>query len=133
MRGKHLIKHWSRTQTCVALSSGEAELYAIAKGSTETLGLIQVAKEMGVEQSGAICTDSSAAKGTVSRSGGGRLKHISVNHLWVQEKSQRGELAFRKIPRNDNPSDALTHYWETNSGVKHFLACNVCVPVHEKK
>ena len=34
MRGGHLIRHWSQTQTTVALSSAEAELGGICRGST---------------------------------------------------------------------------------------------------
>ena len=30
--GKHLITHWARTQGVVALSSGEAEMYASIEG-----------------------------------------------------------------------------------------------------
>ena len=37
-RGSHVVKHWSRTQAAVALSSAEAELAALIKGSTEVLG-----------------------------------------------------------------------------------------------
>jgi len=36
--GKHIIKTWARTQATMATSSGEAELYAAIKGSSEVLG-----------------------------------------------------------------------------------------------
>ena len=39
MHGAHCIRHWSKTQSCIALSSAEADLYAIVKASTEGLGL----------------------------------------------------------------------------------------------
>ena len=39
MRGSHLIKHLSQTQTTVALSSGEAELTGICRGASHGLGL----------------------------------------------------------------------------------------------
>ena len=125
MRGSHLVKHWSRTQSGVALSSGEAELYALVKGSTETLGVIQMASEMGHVQSGTLCTDSSAAKGTVSRIGGGRLKHVEVNNFWIQEKCASGALSFRKVPRTANPSDTLTHHWEGAAPERFFVQCGL--------
>ena len=37
--GAHLLKHWSKTQAGVALSSGEAELYALVKASTEIINV----------------------------------------------------------------------------------------------
>ena len=39
MVGNHNVKGWSKTQTLVALSSGESELYAILKAAAETLGI----------------------------------------------------------------------------------------------
>ena len=47
----------------MALSSGEAELYALVKASVEMLGLRNLEKEMGLELKGTLYTDSSAAKG----------------------------------------------------------------------
>ena len=37
--GTHYIKSWSKNQSVIALSSAEAELYAIIKTASETLGL----------------------------------------------------------------------------------------------
>ena len=67
LHGAHVVKAWSRTQASVALSSGEAELYALVKASVEMLGLRNLAKEMGLELKGTLYTDSSAAKGAIHR------------------------------------------------------------------
>ena len=40
MRGTHLLKHYSNTQSTVALSSGEAELSGICRGASQGLGLL---------------------------------------------------------------------------------------------
>ena len=48
MHGSHLIKHWSTTQTTVALSSGEAELTGIVKGAAQGLGLQSLAADLGM-------------------------------------------------------------------------------------
>ena len=37
--GEHLIKSWSTTQKITALSSGEAEYYAIVKGASQGIGI----------------------------------------------------------------------------------------------
>eukprot|EP00972_Heterocapsa_arctica_P103210 15210078-Heterocapsa_arctica.AAC.1 len=34
MHGSHCIRSWSTTQSVIALSSGEAELYGIVKGAS---------------------------------------------------------------------------------------------------
>ena len=38
-RGKHLLRHISCFQTLVALSSGEAEYYALIRGACTSLGI----------------------------------------------------------------------------------------------
>ena len=38
--GAHTIKSWSKTQTLLALSSGESEFYAALKASAEGIGLL---------------------------------------------------------------------------------------------
>ena len=64
MMGKHLIKSWSTTQTVVALSSGEAEYYGVAKGACEGIGLVGLVEDLlGIRLKIKLSTDSSAAKG----------------------------------------------------------------------
>ena len=40
--GTHFIKSWSKNQSVIALSSAEAELYAIIKTASETLGIMSL-------------------------------------------------------------------------------------------
>ena len=47
VRGSHYIRSWSSTQKCVTLSSGEAELIALVKTSSEVIGIIQMAADWG--------------------------------------------------------------------------------------
>ena len=39
----------------------------------------------------------------------GRLKHLDVRCVWVQEQLVRGTYALKKVPRSKNPADILTH------------------------
>ena len=61
MRAGHFIKHWSVTQTTVALSSGEVELVGICEGSSISLGLLAVAKDLDIELALEVKTDATAA------------------------------------------------------------------------
>ena len=45
--GRHWIKSWSSTQKTIALSSGEAELLASIKMSTELMGVMSLAEDWG--------------------------------------------------------------------------------------
>ena len=48
MHGDHVLCTWSVTQSVQALSSGEAEFYALLKGVVEALGLNAIAEELGL-------------------------------------------------------------------------------------
>ena len=54
--------------------------------------------------------DSSAALGVVNRKGAGRLRHVRVGKLWVQEVQDNGDLRFRKVKGTENPADVITKY-----------------------
>ena len=106
--GSHCIKTWSSTQKSITLSSGEAELVAAVKASTETIGLIQLMQDWGIELEGVVLVDSSAALGVVKRKGCGKLRHIRVGLLWIQEKEESCEIAYKKVHGEQNPADLMT-------------------------
>ena len=106
--GGHYIKSWASTQKGVTLSSGEAELVAAVKRSTELIGLIQLAKDWRVKVGGKVMVDSSAALGVVRRKGNGKLRHVRVGKMWIQEKEESGELMFGKVKGELNPADLMT-------------------------
>ena len=120
MIGSHLIHHWSTTQATVALSSAEAELNALVKGCSESLGLKNLAEEWGQELKVRVNIDSSAANGIAHREGCGKVKHLETRQLWVQETVARKSIDVKKIPRALNCADAVTHYWTNKEGEGHF-------------
>ena len=72
-----------------------------------------------------IVTDASAARGVVQRQGAGRIKHLQVKQLWVQERESSGDLTVTKIPRAVNWADLLTHHWTENEGAKMMAGMSV--------
>jgi hypothetical protein len=108
MIGAHFIKSWASTQKNITLSSGESELVAVVKASSETLGMMQLAADWGQELEGEIMVDASAALGVVRRKGCGKLRHVRVGLRWVQEKEEEGELKYRKVDGAKNPADLMT-------------------------
>ncbi|CAE8615096.1 unnamed protein product [Polarella glacialis] len=103
-----LISTWSRTQTTVALSSCEAEFVAISQGLVEGKAVQSLAKELGTEMPLTICTDSSSARALSMRRGFGRLKHLEVRSLWVQQEFKEKSFELVKVPTALNLSDLLT-------------------------
>ena len=112
MMGPHLLRHWSVTQPTIALSSGEAELVGIVRGASQSLGFRSMALDLGFDVSLRIKTDASAAIGICRRRGLGRIRHLAVSDLWVQERLRNEEFELEKIPGADNPADVLTKHLE---------------------
>ena len=120
MNGSHTLKHWSRMQSNIALSSAEAELYACNKAAAECIGISHLCNDLGKEKGVQIMIDASATKGILMKQGIGRLKHLEVQELWLQECVDAKRLTIHKIPRNQNCSDALTHHWSPKDAENHF-------------
>ena len=108
--GKHVIKAYSRQQKTIALSSAEAELHAMVAASSETLGLIALARDLGMTMTGDVHIDSSAALGVSQRMGQGKLRHVKIQALWVQEIQCNRRLRYHKVLGTRNPSDILTKH-----------------------
>ena len=110
MLGGHTIKTWSGNQAVHALSSGEAEYYSMVKAGSVGMGIESLLKDLGVDDLDKIDikTDASAAIGIGSRIGIGKIRHIEVNQLWLQDKVAMGKITLTKVPTNDNLADALT-------------------------
>ena len=109
--GRHVLCTWSVTQAVQALSSGEAEFYSVLKGAVEGLGFQAFAEELGCEfEAPRVGSDSSAARGVASRHGLGKLKHLDLKFLWIQEAVRRGRIRIYKEVGEKNFSDLMTKH-----------------------
>ena len=118
--GEHPIKGWSKTQSLIALSSGESELYATLKAAAEGLGIMAVLSDLGWRMRGEVWGDASAALGIIHRRGLGKTRHIDTGHLWVEEVAARERLKFKKVLGKDNPADLYTKYLDEKT-IDHHL------------
>ena len=120
MWGRHTVKSWSKTQSIIALSSGEAELAAVVRCSTEAMGLKSLLADFGVEVSLEVLSDATAAIGMVRREGLGKVRHLAVGDLWVQAKESSGDIKYRKVYGKDNPADLMTKGLSEDDIQKHL-------------
>ena len=79
--GGHVLKSYSRTQSNIALSSGEAELYATVTAASEGLGLTAMARDFGMEIRSNVHVDATAATGIAERKGLGKVRHLDTQSL----------------------------------------------------
>ena len=123
--GCHWLKSWSSTQKTVALSSGEAELTAIIKMSTELIGILNMMLDWKRSHGARVFADSTAALGVVNRKGSGKLRHVRVGMLWVQGQREEGTLEYAKIGGEDNPGDLMTKHLGSELLARHVARLNL--------
>ena len=110
MLGRHMIKSWSSTQPGVTLSSGEAELCGVIRGSGMGLGFQSLMADLGHDLPLRVWTDSSAAIGICTRQGLGKMRHIDTHLLWIQHAVRSGRVDLRKVLGEENPADRFTKH-----------------------
>ena len=127
--GQSLIKSWSCNQSVIALSSGEAELYALTKLTTQCVGMISLAGDFGCVMRGKVKSDSTAAIAIASRNGlGGKSRHIRVQYLWIQDALKGDNLKLEKVLTTLNTADVLTKFLTAEIFWNHVTKMGYRVP-----
>ncbi len=88
----------------------EAELVAAVKMTAEAMGMQQMMEEWNLKAKCCVLVDSSAALGIVNRKGNGKMRHVKIGMLWIQEKRESGEVDFQKVAGSLNPGDLMTKH-----------------------
>ena len=104
----------SKLQTCVALSSCEAEYMAQTQASKEAIWIAQLLKELdlGFGLPGHPVTIKADNQGAIALAGDpkfhSRTKHIDVQWHYVREQVDKGAVQFEYCPTNEMAADGLT-------------------------
>ena len=104
-----VIYTFSRNQKSVALSSGEAEYYAGASAASDSILLKEAIQFLtGKRCKVNLYLDSSAARGIITRQGVGRVKHLQIRTLFLQEPHKQGTLSVHPVGTKENTADIGT-------------------------
>ncbi|HIG87931.1 MAG TPA: transposon Pol polyprotein, partial [Planctomycetes bacterium] len=107
--GQCLLVDSSKQQTVIAQSSGEAEIYAAAGGTSTGMLMKTVLEFMGFQiGKPRLRVDSKAAKSMAQRYGVGMVRHLEVKILWIQQLCKDKRLSVYKIDGNTNIADLGT-------------------------
>ena len=82
--------------------------------------MIAVMKEYGIECDLVVKSDAVAAIGIVKRQGLGRVRHLAVADLWVQQRAKGGEVSYVKLDGKKNTSDMMTKAVEREVIMRHM-------------
>ncbi|CAE8596529.1 unnamed protein product [Polarella glacialis] len=106
-----LLYSASKTQATVAKSSAEAELLAANSAASEALCLQSVMNDFWHEVVPVrLHTDSTACEVALEQKGLGKMKHLEVKHLWLQEVLRTRSISIHHVPTADNKADILTSH-----------------------
>ena len=107
--------------------------YGIVRAAAEGIGSKSILADMHVNVRLKLMEDSSAAKGIAERIGFGKVRHIEVNQLWLQQKVRSKEIQIVKVDGTKNLADALTKYLAQQDMGKHVegVSCYFASGRHE--
>ena len=95
--GNACLKSYSKTQGTIAQSSAESELIAVVKAACEAIGTVALADDLGISLRVRLHVDAAAALGILERHGVGRVRHLDIGVLWLQDKQLRRVLELAKV------------------------------------
>ena len=129
------ILFWSRTQSTVALSSAEAELAAMVAGIVDAKLVQSLLQELGEKVRLVLYSDSTAAIGHTQRQGLGRMRHLQVKDLWLQQEIQEQTIQVSYIPSRKNPADLFTKPMDAQrfQELRQMLGVTVAESDHDKE
>ena len=97
MWGRAGLKSFAKTQATLAQTSVESELIAVVRAACEGLGMIALADDFGVDLQARLHIDASAALGVLQRQGVGRVRHLDVGVLCLQEQQLKRIIELTKV------------------------------------
>ena len=118
----------SKKQTCVALSTAEAEYMALASAAQEAVWMRQLTADLKCESTGplVIFEDNQAA---ISMSKNpqfhGRAKHVDIKYHFIRENVKSGVVQLKYCPTEDMIADILTKGLPQDKFVKLRLLAGV--------
>ena len=111
----------------MTLSSGEAELRGVVQGGANGLGFLSLLGEYHIKLKLRLWTDSSASKGMCARQGLGKVRHLDVQDVWIQQRLRNGDFSLYKIKGDDNPGDLFTKASLTYARIETLLTMLGCI------
>ena len=97
------MKAYSRPQSNIALSSGEAEFYAFVATASEALGIVAMTEDFGDKLEAYLYADASAAIGVANREGLGRICHLDTQSLLLLQALRKRRLCLGKVLGTERP------------------------------
>ena len=107
--GEHVLDVVCSKQDVVSLSAPECEFYAMTNGGAHTKNIFS---DLQIDVSVRLETNSTSASSIFRRRGVGRLRHLHMKELWLQDQVAAKNVELGRVPSDDNEADLGTKYLE---------------------
>ncbi len=100
-----------KRQPTIAFSTTEAEYMATSQCTKEAIWLRKLMADVGLVQDGAttiMCDNQGCIALAKNPTHHSRTKHIDIQHHFIQEKLESGEIGLKYCPTQDMVADVLT-------------------------
>ena len=88
--GSHMLD--CAKQSLVALSSGDAEFYGIVRAAAASKQTSLILEQIRMQSEVNIASDSTAARGICTRTGSGKVRHLSIKEMRKQASYRKKEF-----------------------------------------
>lgn len=109
--GGTAISWRSKKQSCVALSTAEAEYMALASAAQEAIWMQQLVGDLNSKQTNSMVIyedNQSAICMSKNPQFHGRAKHIGIKYHFIREQVEKGTVVLKYCPSKDMVADMLT-------------------------
>ncbi|CAN1753150.1 Retrovirus-related Pol polyprotein from transposon TNT 1-94 [Linum perenne] len=108
--GTALVSWFSKKQSCIALSTAEAEYLAAGSACTQLSWMKAQLKDYGITLTGIklLCDNTSAINMTRNPILHSRTKHIDIRHHFIRELIMKGDIVLNYVSTEDQLADILT-------------------------
>ena len=96
------MKEYTKKQNIIARSSAGTELYATALAASEAKRIESMMIDLDFAVKPVLIIDAKATEHILHRHGIGRMKHIVVALLWLQDEVKSERLRVRRVKSDDN-------------------------------
>ena len=100
--GSSVLKSYSKTQGTIAQSLAVSELIAVLKPACEAIGMVPLADDLGIKLRVRLHVDAATALCILERQGVGRVRHLDIGVLWLQEQQ------LRRVDEQGSPSISIS-------------------------
>ena len=94
-------------------------------GACESLGMQSLFADLGVKMDMKMLSDASASKCMLERRGLSNVKHIDLDHSWLQQEQARRLLPWEKNEGSPNPAESMTKNLPEAAIQRHIAMLNL--------